>query len=191
MFITPDDLREAGIDGDEIYLTKLIVRVSAMIQKYIGRQLDQQDYEEVYDGNQTGMIALRQFPVTGVTSVSVVLNDTITGFDKEDLTLEEVAKYNWSLDEDSSPTGILRINGMLNGRNKYFIKYQAGYAQLPYELEQVVIDLCGYFVNSAKSSGIKSETLGEYSITFGGTGSQTIKSLGLDSVLDLYRTPSI
>jgi hypothetical protein len=189
--VDEDDLREAGIDGTDAYLTKLIVRVTAMIETYIGRKLTQQDWDEVYDGNPTGAIALRQYPVTGVTSVSRVLDPTILGFDDDNLDLDTIVKYNWDVSDDDTKTGILRIWGMVDGKDKYRVKYQAGYAQTPYDLEQVCIELCGFYHSSAKSAGIKSETLGEYSVTYGSSSGSAIQQLGLNYILDLYRTPSL
>lgn len=190
MLITLNELKDTGITGTDAYLTALITRVSAIVEKYVGRSLSgSASYTEEYDGNNTGMIVLRQYPVQAVTAVDMVTGDLgDPNYDAVNSDLYSIAGKDTNL---GSPFGVLNLTGEVAGNDRYRITYTAGEVTVPETIKQAVIDLCGYYLSSAKSSGVKSETLGEYSITYGGNGNSTIKSLGLDFILDLYRTPSV
>jgi hypothetical protein len=187
-FVTVNDLTDAGLTGETAYLEALINRASSLIEKYIGRSIKSATYIEEYDGNHTGMIALKNYPLTAITSVETITGE-IGDPDYDSLDTDEYSLLNKDTDSYSQP-GIIRIARRYMGHDRYRITYTAGYATVPEDLKQACVDLCGFLSGSAKSSGVKSETLGEYSITYGNTG-DPITSSGIKFVLDMYRTPSV
>ena len=166
-------------------LTNLINRATDIIEKYCNgvRFLTTTHTNEEYDGTGTNTISLRHFPIIILTS-----------YDQNQGTQGDPS---WSTLEAS---GIKAINetgqvyygfGFARGVRNYRFTYTAGYATIPTDLEQACLDICAYIYNVRKNTGMKSESLGEYSYTKDDAIGNVIKDLGIDLIIDQYREPVI
>jgi hypothetical protein len=68
------------------------------------------------------------------------------------------------------------------------VVFTAGYAVIPTDLIALTCRLTNTRVTSGSSAGVKSESIGTYSITYMDGGSQFISAED-DAVLDRYRLP--
>jgi len=166
-------------------LTNLINRATDIIEKYCnGKRFLLTTYtREEYNGTGSKMISLNHFPII-----------TLTAYEQNQGTIGDPS---WSTVEAS---GIKAINetgqvyysfGFARGIRNYRFTYTAGYATIPTDLEQACLDICVYIYNVRKNSGMKSESLGEYSYTKDDAIGNVIKDLGIDLMLDQYREPVI
>lgn len=182
------DVKEAlGITDNtqDSLLTNLINRATDIIEKYCdGRRFASTDYtNEEYDGDGSHFLTLKNFPVSALTSVQRMTGDfTTPSWDTLD---SSMYKY---LDEEGQ---IYYTGGFSSGIRNYRASYTAGYTTIPNDLAQACITLVSYLKNQTKSVGMKSETLGEYSYTKDDDITASIKNLGLDEILEAYRTPKV
>lgn len=173
-----------GTDYDEI-LTRLINRGTDIIQNYCKRTFDDATYTEKWDGDNTGTYNVKHYPINSITGIYYLVSD----YDSD----------TWdTLDDDfytyDSASGIVYCEtpfhkGMY--RN-WKITYNGGYATIPQDIKEACVDIVTYLYNKKNSKGIKVERVGDRSVEwFAATGSSIIKELGLDDILDAYRTPTI
>ena len=144
-------------------LSDMLINIASdFIDNFTNRNIISQTYtDQEYDGNNDFNIYLRQYPVTAVTTVKNwdtygnVLNYTFTEF-------TEYINY---LDE-----GYIYLRGKtVYGHKNYRITYTAGYiteANVPYDLKNACAQLAGLIYFNTGKSGVKSESIGKYSITF-------------------------
>jgi len=179
-----------GIDNNEKddVLNMLINMASDYIESQCGRTFSSDTYtQEEYDGTGTYEIKLKNYPVITFTKLEVNGNE-----DNSD---------NWS-DVDSSeywvdlPSGIITktsgyedtsdsINDedelsdslFLRGKNRYRATYTAGYSTIPYDIQYACASLVGQILNTRGATGIKSESLGDHSVTF-----QDVSDIGSQSM---------
>lgn len=158
---------------DTALLTRLISACSAAMQTYLNRDIISTNYVDTFDGNGKSGIALRNFPVTAVSSVLV---------------------NNISISPASNPvsTGFLFDTYSVNLKGYCFekgvdnveISYTAGYSTVPLDIEQACIDWIAYKYQSRNWIGQKSKSLKE-----GGTS--TYQTDGLPDfvklILDQYK----
>lgn len=179
------NVKEAlGITGntEDALLTNLINRATDIIERYCNRRFAETTYtNEEVNGMGSYILNLKHYPITSLTAV-----ERRTG---------DFASPNWDalendmykmLDDEGQ---IYYAGGFTEGVRNYRVSYVAGYSTIPTDLEQACIMLISYIKNQTKTSGMKSETLGEYSYTKDDDLNATIKNLGLDEVLDMYRVP--
>lgn len=165
-------------DDDDTLIDSLIERASKIIDTYTNRTLEAQDIEEEFDGTGTNDYVLKQYPVNSVSKLSY--RSGYIG----DITWKEISSKYYTYYEHS---GTLRYADKFTIRPKgYKVEYNAGYATIPADLEQACIDLVTHYYNTRTQKGIKSERIGDYSITYG-DGLNTIEMLGLNTILDTYR----
>ena len=182
------DVKEAlGIldNSQDSYLTNLINRATDIIEKYCnGRRFKETTYtNETYDGNGSQFLNLKHYPISAITSLQWRSGD--------------FSSNNWD-SIDSSMYTYLDIEGEIyytgvfsRGIRNYRVSYTAGYSTIPNDLQQACITLISYLKNQTKTSGMKSESLGEYSYTKDDDVQATISKLGLDEILNAYRIPAL
>jgi len=177
--------------SQDSFLTNLINRVTDWIERYCGhRRFLATDYvEELYSGNGTPYLVTKHWPINSVTKIeerdTELREDEWTEIDSEYYHIKEPEKASIYL--IGGTWGGTR-NVFNEGVNNYRVTYNAGYETIPEDLKLVCIELVKKFYNDRRNSGMRSETLGEYSYTRMGA---TLKELGLDILLDPFRTPTI
>ncbi len=147
--------------GDSDLSATLINIASDSINNYTNRKILSRTYtEEAYDGNNDTKIYLKQYPVTAVSSVESW--DTYNN--ESSYTYTEHTEYIVYTDE-----GYIYLRGLtVPGHKNYRITYTAGYvlADVPYDLKNACAQLAGLVYYNKGKAGIKSETMGKYSITY-------------------------
>jgi len=181
------DMKEAlGItdNSQDSLLTNLINRATDIIEKYCnGRRFASTIYtNEEYDGKGSDYLNLKHYPVITLTSIDGRSGD----FSSPSWSALDDAFYK-SIDNAGQ---IYYSGGFTRGVRNYRVNYTAGFATIPNDLQQACITLVAFLKNQTKATGMKSETLGRYSYTKS-DDEKDIKELGLDAVLDYYRTPVI
>ena len=124
---------------------------SSIVITYCNHSIEQVSNDViVLDGNGTNTLLLPAYPVTNVDSIEV---------DGEALDPDD---YKWS-----SKGWIKRVDGLLfpNQPGIIEVTYDHGYASVPDAIKGVVLSLAAR-INDG-SSGIKQETIGSYSVTYG------------------------
>lgn len=77
--------------------------------------------------------------------------------------------------------------GFPQGFQNILVKYTGGYATVPYDIEQVVLELCQSMYNEqAADSTVESESLGDYSYSTGGGGESQAAQLTVDMKARLH-----
>ena len=170
-------------------LTNIINRSTDIIEKYCnGRRFKQTTYtNEEYDGTGTNYINLKHYPVTTLSTYEKNYG-TVGDTDWDGLEGDFIKLIS---DSTQGPGQVFYQGGFLRGIRNYRFTYIAGYSTIPNDLDEACLELSAYLYNNRKSSGLKSETLGEYSYTRDDSIGNVIKDLGLDLVLDQYRQPII
>ena len=173
---------------DDSLLDNIINRATDIIESYCGnRRFKSTDYtNQEYDGTGTYLINARHYPITAVTSYQE--NNGTTGTaDWDDLQGDDV-NY---VDDGNGPGQFHYASGFQRGIRNYRFSYTAGYATIPNDLEEACIQLCVWIYKDRQSKGLKSESLGEYSYTKETFTGNVIENLGIDLILEKYRTPII
>jgi hypothetical protein len=169
-------------------LTNTINRATDMIESYCnGRRFASTVYtNEKYDGTGTQLINARHFPITALSAYEY--NAGTVGDVDWDSLQDDFISY---IDDVAGPGQFYYENGFARGTRNYRFSYTAGYATIPYDLEQACLDLCVFIYNSRSSQGMLSETLGDRSYTKMQFTGNPIDNIGIDLVLEKYRTPTI
>jgi len=169
-------------------LTNLINRATDIIERYCnGRRFASTVYtNEEYDGKGSDYLNVKHYPITTLTSIDGRSGD----FSNPNWSSLDDALYKLIDDGTSGPGQIYYSGRFIKGVRNYRVSYTAGFATIPNDLQQACITLIAFLKNQTKSTGMKSETLGRYSYTKSDE-EKDIKELGLDAVLDYYRTPVI
>jgi hypothetical protein len=147
-------IKKTDTDRDDV-LQDLIDRALEAVERqldwYFG---DPREAEEILNGNGRPVMFLRQFPVDA--DVTVYCRDYIGATWVEvDATLYEV---------DSRKVAVQGV--FIPGVRNYRFVYQEGFATIPGDIEQLVLDLVKRKWFEGKI-GITSETLGRYSYSLG------------------------
>lgn len=189
--ISLDTLKEAlEITGneDDSLLRALINRATDIIESYCnGRRFISTAYtNEEYDGKGSDYLNLKHYPVTTLTSIDRRIGD----FANPSWGALSNSFYKLIDDGERGPGQVYYSGKFVRGVRNYRVTYTAGFATIPNDLQQACITLVAFLKNQTKATGMKSETLGRYSYTKSDE-EKDIKELGLDAILDAYRTPVI
>jgi len=165
------------------YLSSLINASESIIETYTNKIFNNQILTEIYNGNSSTTLKLDKFPVTSVTSVTVV--------DQSD---DSSTVYNGSVFYVDLVTGVIRFNQnnvdpananvFLSGFQNITVVYVAGYTTVPEDIIQAVIQLILFFNNNA--GGIKSEKIGDYAVSYSGSSGNNLPQY-IKNMLDPYR----
>lgn len=194
---------EISSGPDDARLNGFINRATDIIESYCGRRFISTTYtNEVYSGDGSQFLELRNFPVTTLSQLQMRTGD----FSAPNWETIDTALYQLKT-EGGQDRGIIYLaspgllvagfndSGFIKGTNNFRTTYTAGYAfaSLPNDLQEVCIEIVSYLFNRRKATpGMRSETLGRYSYTMEPSGGASIiKRLGLNDILDLYRTPVV
>lgn len=176
----------AGDTTKDELLKRLINSATRTIERYVGnRRFDSTAYtNEVYSGDGTRFLKVRNWPVTALTS----LQFRTDGFNTPNWEDFETDFFNIETSDDQNDGVILSNQGFRKGIDNIRVSYVAGFTTIPEDVTQACIELVDYLFQKRKSSGIKSESMGDRTVTyFDQKSSSPIEALGLDDVLDNYR----
>lgn len=145
-------------DKDEV-LEMLINQATDYLETKCGRRFASTTYtEQEYDGNGTVEMKLQQFPV--ITFTTLQRNRATDNSD--DWETVDTDDY-WVENE----TGIItKTSKFYKGKFNYRATYAAGYATIPYDLQYACLTIVSETLNRRSAMGIKSESLGDHSLTF-------------------------
>lgn len=188
---TLDHLKEVlGIttNTENTLLENIIDRSTDIIESYCNnRRFKSTVYaNEEYDGTNTRFINAKQYPITAV--ISYQENNGTAGTPDWDDLQSDFVKY---VDDGQGPGQFFYDIGFVRGIRNYRFSYTAGYTTIPYDLEEACLELCVWIYKDRQNKGMQSETLGEYSYTKVAFNGSPIETLGLDLVLEKYRTPAL
>ena len=147
--------------GDSDLSATLINIASDFINNFTNRKILSRTYtDEAYDGNNDCKIYLKQYPVTAVSTVKSwdTYNNEVS------YTYTVYTEYLIYTDE-----GYIYIRGKtVPGHKNYRVTYTAGYVlvDVPYDLKNACAQLAGLVYYNKGKAGVKSETIGKYSITY-------------------------
>jgi hypothetical protein len=137
-------------NGSDPLLTQLISAASAFVRSYLSRDLSQQSYVEVYDGNAGNTLMVRQSPITAVASIAFA-GRTITA----------------AADPTNPTSGILFSGRRITIIGDSFVyglpvvvTYTAGFATIPADIKQAVTELVGERFKVKDRIGQNSKSMG-------------------------------
>ena len=157
-FVTLAEVKtQLGISdsSEDDKLEFLVNAATDLIEKYCGRRFIQAQYtDEIYDGENTNRLFVKNYPIDTAVAPTVKVDD-------EAVTVEAV----------NYPKGIIEIESFANDDlSNIKITYKGGYllADIPFDLKQAAILMVARARNVSKNSGIASESVGDYSVTYSG-----------------------
>lgn len=165
---------ETAFTTDDTLLTQLVTTCSTWFKNQLGgRDIYSASYTEYFSGCGQRVLFPRQWPITAVSSL-VIDGETI------------VVRPTWDgdgyviVDEHK-----LELVGYTagHGTNNVTLAYTAGYASIPGDIDQAVIEVVAWRYRERKRIGQVSANVGGESITF----SQYAAPLSVQAVIDVYR----
>lgn len=146
--------------ASDTLLTDLLARLQVAAETYLDRKIEQATYTEQYDGDETDRLITLQWPIISVTSVH---DDQDRAFGAATL----IATADYVLYKDR---GIIRLDGLVfsSGIQNIKVVYTAGYATVPADLAQALIELIADRFRQKENQGLESLSIGAYSVSFTG-----------------------
>lgn len=122
-------------------LTTLQSAVEKRVKEYLGRDLESATYtNELYDGNDSNELVLRQSPITAVTTIAYY-----EGLDSNDAetwtTLVQGSDYERKIISPRLVSVILDTYTFVLGSQNYRITYTAGYSAIPDDIQMACKEL--------------------------------------------------
>jgi len=139
-------------------VTRLINFASALIESYCERKFEFQTFTEFHDGRNNNQLLLRQWPAQKPSSVSVSnaweYNDGVV-----DSSIYDVVE---------ETTLVLRSGFFSSGYRNVKVVYQAGYATIPYDIQEACLMLVLLFEQKRndKRVGVNSKSKQGENISF-------------------------
>jgi hypothetical protein len=152
-------------NAPDSYLNNLIARATHRCERAVGRALVQANYTEYVSGDGSRYLNLRRGPIQSVTSVSYITYDSAGN---ETATVETAGNYFvWGDQSDWKKPGYLEYNGSswVRGQRNYKVVYSAGFATVPYDLEQACLHACVSLKNKRKDVASLGRSIGDGSMS--------------------------
>lgn len=161
--------------AQDVLLQDLIMRIGTWAERYCDRSFAKATYTEQRDGDGTATLLVRQWPLLSVTSL---YDDPIRVFGAA----TQIAAADFAL---YSNQGMIRLDGLVfsAGIQNVKITYEAGYADIPEDLQQALIELVADRFRNKENQGIRSLAIGSYRVDY---GEEELPS-EIKGVLDGYR----
>jgi hypothetical protein len=164
-----------GLDNnpkDDAVLSRLITACSMFIQSWCNRVFASANYTDTISGEHTNVVFLQNVPITAVSSVMINGNavpaaSTVNG-----------VGYVFGSNQ-------VMVNGYRfpRGYNNITISYTAGYATIPFDIEQACIELCALRYRERDRIGQVSKSLAGEVVAF----SQKDMSDDIKTLLQQYK----
>ena len=140
---------------DDQLLARMVTAISGTIQSWLNRKLVLQAYTENRDGHGGTTMYFRDYPVQSVTSVVVNAQAISLAAD--------ITQPGYTFNE----LGVF-LNGyrFTRGRNNVQLAYTAGYASIPFEIEEAVIETLAVRYRERDRIGQVSKAIGGETVTF-------------------------
>ena len=147
------------IDIDAAYLTVLISAASNLVIKHCRRDFVSTVYtDEVYDGDGTYVLLLRQFPVTALTSVKTVESDG-----NEETCLTAQFRVDYDIGEIRHiPECTCAYTYFPAGYRNIKVSYTAGFAVVPEDVQEATAQTIAWlYANASIAANMESWKLGD------------------------------
>ncbi len=155
---TTDDLKallSIRHGEDDALLLRLVGAASEWFEKQAGRTILSTEYVETQDGSGSTAIAPKMYPVISVTDV-VISGETVT------------ESTGYGVDGWYQHGDLVRLRGraFTAGEGNVEITYEAGYAVVPSDVNQAVLEVAGLMYRERDRYGQQSKTMGGESVAF-------------------------
>jgi len=169
-----------GITGtsQDTILQLLIDSSNSMINSYIGRIIEADDYIEYVNGNAQREILLQNYPVNTLTSIEKNIWDLETPvWEIVEPTWYKLSPKEWK---------IFLVYPLTRGFQNYKITYNAWYDPVPAELTLASLKIASKYYNTRTSDGVASESVNGDSISFETTEIPSDVLVILNNYRDIY-----
>ena len=142
--------------ADGTALSALIAAASAAVEQWCAREFTSTAYTETHNGTGTCELMLRVFPVTTITKIETLDDDAVA---------TEITSGN----RVDKRTGLLRLTmeHFPVGHQNVVILYTAGFATIPADVQEAVVQLiAGLHNETQQNASASSERLGEYAVSY-------------------------
>lgn len=157
---------------------EMLINVSTdYIQTQTGGFFKNTEYTaEEYDGTGTDQLTLKHFPVTAFTKLEVnnatdnteswsEISESDYWVDTDTGIITKTTGFR-DFDEGNEDDEALSQTVFYKGKNRYRATYTAGYTTIPYDIQFACMSIVGQMFSSQAGQAIKSESLGDHSITY-------------------------
>jgi len=161
--------------ASDVLLQDLIARIGAWAERYCDRTFAKATYTEQRDGDGTDTLLVRQWPFLSVASL---YDDPLRVFGAA----TQIAAADFAIYANQ---GMIRLDGRVFsvGIQNVKVTYEAGYADIPEDLQQAVVELVADRFRNKENQGIRSLAIGSYRVDY---GEEELPS-EIRGVLDGYR----
>ena len=161
--------------ASDVLLQDLIARIGAWAERYCDRSFAKATYTEQRDGDGTDTLLVRQWPLLSVASL---YDDPLRVFGAA----TQIAATDFAIYANQ---GMIRLDGRVFsvGIQNVKVTYEAGYADIPEDLQQAVVELVADRFRNKENQGIRSLAIGSYRVDY---GEEELPS-EIRGVLDGYR----
>jgi hypothetical protein len=144
--------------GQDVLLQDLNKRLSAWVEQYCDRRFAKATYTEQQDGDGTDVVVVTHWPMISVASL---YDDPDRVFGAGTL----IAPADYVIYKDE---GRIQLDGLTFSRGLQNVKvtYDAGYAEIPPDLQQAVCELIADRFRHKEHQGLRSLSIGAYSVGF-------------------------
>ncbi len=146
--------------ADDVLLTRMVTAASAFIQSALSRTFAVNSYTEVRNGRNTDAMMVADAPIISVTSV-MIGNQSIP--EQAAWVVNGPIPIGFSFSDKA-----IYLNGytFCKGRQNVKLVYEAGYDPIPFEVEQITIELVGKKYEERKRIGLRSSILEGQNIVY-------------------------
>lgn len=139
-------------DNSQDFVLWLFLRwANQIILTHINRDIIKEDYQTTFNGNGQKYVMLKNYPINEIYSLEIN-NGKLDEQEWEEI---DPSKYTFE-----SKTGkVMLLFNLFRWFNNYRITYNAGYEQVPADLQMATLKLAAKYYNNRSSDGIKWETV--------------------------------
>jgi uncharacterized phiE125 gp8 family phage protein len=146
--------------AQDTFLENLTNRAYKILETYLGRVIKSATYTEYMDGDGTGELILNQFPIISVTSI----HDDL---DRDFTSTFLIAATDYVIYKERGVIKLFRNEGAFQkGLQNLKVIYVAGYATVPGDLVDALIQMVEFMYNRSRTGGMQSQSLGGKSETY-------------------------
>lgn len=148
------------------YLTNLIARATGMIEARLGRGVLSATYTEYFDGG-GDTLELQNGPLQSITSVCSMNYQSGTGTVSQTLSAATYLGYGYESDGWLMPARVVANSWCWTEAARLWrVVYVGGFAYVPYDIEQLCLNVCVFLYNQRKDTGTTSRDVGSGAIPF-------------------------
>ena len=149
--------------------TAFIKAASAAIVTFCGRPFVSDTVTEYYNGDGSQTLTLRRYPVTTLTTITII--DTDADDTDDDIDGDEFR--GWADDANAgiirfkpSPSTDVEFTYFPAGHENVKVAYTAGYADIPEDIQEACVQTVAWLLSAnERDAGLTAEKLGDYQYT--------------------------